>query len=122
MSVLGKRLKKMRITKGLNQPELAKRLRVAKQTVSNWENGNRNPDADMLPKIADTLNTTTDYLLGRTDIPDAAVYENKIHGHDVHIEYKKDTYPDGLTHEQVIEILKNLKKAGFKFDPDKKPE
>jgi len=122
MSKLGKRLEQLLNESDILYKDFAKIMHVKPPTVTNWVKGKRFPEEMMLLKIADFFHVSLDYLLGRTDIPNAAVYENKIHGHDVHIEYKKETYPDGLTHEQVVGILKNLKKAGFKFDPDKKPE
>lgn len=122
MKIFRERLKKLRISKGLNQNELAQILNVAKQTVSNWENGNRMPDSEMLVKIADFFDVSVDYLLGRTDYQNAHIYENEIEGRNVHIEYDKDIYPDGLTYEQVIQILKALKIAGFSFSPPKQEE
>ncbi|KEH91633.1 XRE family transcriptional regulator (plasmid) [Clostridium botulinum C/D str. BKT12695] len=68
MAIVHERIKKERIEKGINQPELAKILNVSKQTVSNWENGKRTPDADTLTKLADFFNCSVDYLLGKTDI------------------------------------------------------
>ncbi|CEO04824.1 DNA-binding protein [[Clostridium] sordellii] len=60
-------LRKERVNLGLNQVEFAKIFNVTKQTVSNWENGNRNPDSATLSKLADYFGVTVDYLLGRTD-------------------------------------------------------
>nr|DAP48641.1 MAG TPA: Repressor protein CI [Caudoviricetes sp.] len=60
-------LRKERVNLGLNQVEFAKIFNVTKQTVSNWENGNRNPDSATLSKIADYFEVSVDYLLGRTD-------------------------------------------------------
>ena len=51
--------------------ELAALLGITEGAVSNYENGRRQPDLQMLLKIADVLNCSTDYLLGRTDRPDA---------------------------------------------------
>lgn len=116
-----KRLKKERIKKGLNQPELAHALKVAKQTISNWENGNRTPDSNMLVKIANFFNVSVDYLLGRTEMRDIAIYEKKVKGHDVRIEYDTKVYPDGLTYDQVIDILESLKKAGVNLNPKNRP-
>ena len=59
------RLKNLRQSKELNQVQLASKLGVKKQSVSNWENGNIMPSIDMLIKIADFFNVSTDYLLGR---------------------------------------------------------
>ena len=63
--MLGNTIKELRLAHGMNQVELARKLSVAKQTVSNWENNNIQPSVDMLVKIADYFNVTTDYLLCR---------------------------------------------------------
>ncbi len=58
-------LKNLRKSKGLNQVQLAQKLAVTSQSVSNWENDNIMPSVEMLEKIADYFNVSTDYLLGR---------------------------------------------------------
>lgn len=65
--MLSTKIKELRVSHGLNQVELGKRLSVTKQTISNWENNNIQPSVDMLVKIADLFSVTTDYLLGRAD-------------------------------------------------------
>lgn len=62
-------LKTMRKAKGYTQEELAIKLNVVRQTVSKWEKGLSVPDADVLSKIADILETKVSILLGGT-IPD----------------------------------------------------
>lgn len=49
---------------GLSQVELAKKLGVTKQCVSNWENDNVMPSIDMLVKIANLFKVSTDHILG----------------------------------------------------------
>lgn len=63
--MLSMRLKELRISHSLTQVDFAQKLSVTKQTVSNWENNNIQPSIDMLIKIADYFNISTDYLLGR---------------------------------------------------------
>ena len=65
--MLNIRIRELRMAHGLNQVELAKKLSVRKQTVSNWENSNIQPSVDMLERIADCFSVTTDNLLGRED-------------------------------------------------------
>ena len=67
--MLGERIHELRLACGWNQVELAKRLNVAKQTVSNWENDNIQPSIEMLVKISKIFGVSTDYLLGIDDIP-----------------------------------------------------
>ena len=52
--------------RGLSQEELAERLHVVRQTVSKWEKGLSVPDADLLIRIAEILETTVSTLLGDT--------------------------------------------------------
>ena len=59
-------LKTMRKAKGYTQEELAIKLNVVRQTVSKWEKGLSVPDADVLSKIADVLDTKVSILLGGT--------------------------------------------------------
>lgn len=59
-------IKSLRTVRGISQIRLAEELNVTKQCVSNWENDNVQPSIDMLSKLADYFNVSTDYLLGRT--------------------------------------------------------
>lgn len=65
--MLSSNIKSLRKAFNLSQVELAKKLSVTKQTISNWENDNIQPSIDMLVKLSDCFNVTTDYLLGRSD-------------------------------------------------------
>ena len=67
--MLGARIKELRKEFGLSQVELATRMEVTKQTISNWENENIQPSVDMLVGLANVFNVTTDYLLGLDDVP-----------------------------------------------------
>lgn len=61
--MLGDVVKKLRIASNLNQVQLAEKLNVSKQTVSNWENNNILPSVEMLVKISKVFSVSTDYLL-----------------------------------------------------------
>ncbi|MBR2734576.1 MAG: helix-turn-helix transcriptional regulator [Clostridia bacterium] len=65
--MLGERIKLLRKANKLNQVELGNKLEVTKQTVSNWENENILPSVDMLIKICEFFNVSTDYILGLDD-------------------------------------------------------
>lgn len=67
--MLGQKIYQMRTAFGWSQVELAKRLGVAKQTVSNWENDNIQPSIEMLIRLAKAFNTTTDFLLSLDRVP-----------------------------------------------------
>ena len=63
--MLAENLKALRKAKGLSQEELAARLHVVRQTVSKWEKGRSVPDADLLIRLAEELDTTSAALLAR---------------------------------------------------------
>jgi len=65
------RLKFLRKQNHLSQEELAKKINTTKSTISNYENKYSTPSNEVLGDLANILNTTTDYLLGRTDNPSA---------------------------------------------------
>ncbi len=51
-NIFGKRLKELRINKGISQQKLGEDLGFCNQTISFWENGSREPDLDTLVKIS----------------------------------------------------------------------
>lgn len=64
----GNALKELRVEKGISQRKLGEDLGVVNQTISFWETGSREPDLDMLVKIAKYFNIDIDYLLGNNNI------------------------------------------------------
>ncbi|MBQ9850783.1 MAG: helix-turn-helix transcriptional regulator [Clostridia bacterium] len=67
--MLSEKIKSLRLAGNYSQVDIAEKLSVTKQTVSNWENNNIQPSVDMLVKIADLFGVSTDYLLGRDMSP-----------------------------------------------------
>ena len=54
------------------QVDLAKATGLPPSSIAHFEGGTRKPSFDNLRKLANALNVTTDYLLGRADQPDVA--------------------------------------------------
>ena len=67
--MLNQRIRELRCACGWSQVELAKRLGLSKQTVSNWENDNIQPSIEMLVRLSKAFGVSTDYLLGLDQIP-----------------------------------------------------
>jgi transcriptional regulator with XRE-family HTH domain len=68
LGTFGERIRTLRIKKGLSQKELAERIDMRESTISRYENDKRLYQWDGLVKLADALNTSVDYLLGRTSV------------------------------------------------------
>lgn len=69
-NIFPRRLVAARKKRDLNQEELAQRSGLKPAAVSHFETGARKPSFDNLRRLADALNVTADYLLGRTDDPE----------------------------------------------------
>ena len=63
-----RRLAELRKEKSMSQEKLAKRIGVSRSAVAMWETGASQPDNETLVKLADMMSTTTDYLLGISDV------------------------------------------------------
>src|SRR5229473_1137936 len=80
--IFPERLRAARETRGLNQGELAARAGLQPSAISHFETGTRKPSFDNLRRLADALDATTDYLLGRvSDLTGLAEGADKLHRH-----------------------------------------
>lgn len=95
-------VRQLRLERGLTQVQLAKKLFVTKQSVSNWENGNIVPSVELLMKIARFFSVSTDYLLG--------------------LDNRRYLEITGLTDEQIAHlqmVIDDLRKINSSESPEK---
>lgn len=59
------RIKELRLAKGLNMREVATALSLPYTTYVNYEKGTREPNSELLIRLADFFETTIDYLIGK---------------------------------------------------------
>ncbi|USS87729.1 helix-turn-helix domain-containing protein [Fructilactobacillus hinvesii] len=92
---IGKRIKAIRISLGLDQPQFAEKVEpIAKPSnVSRWENGINTPNAKRLKSIAKLGNVSVDYLLNGKS-------KNKL---------SKDNMGEALNEIKAIHLSKNDK-------------
>ena len=67
LALMRQRLVKARSFIGMNRKEFSEALGVPYRTVTNYENGSREPGSDYISKVADYCGCTTDWLLGLTN-------------------------------------------------------
>lgn len=60
---LGNQIKHYRIEKGLSQEELAERVYVTRQTISNWENNKNYPDINSIVLLSEIFEISIDNLI-----------------------------------------------------------
>lgn len=68
--MLNENIKRLRKNKGYTQETLAQQLGIVRQTVSKWEKGLSVPDAELLQKLAEVLDTDVGELLGAASVPE----------------------------------------------------
>jgi transcriptional regulator with XRE-family HTH domain len=118
--MLGDRLKKLRKGKGVEAQFIAKKLNVSKSTYSGYENNKSMPNYDILKKLADIFDCTTDFLLGRTDSEELAVIENDELPQelkDIGVEYlevNEELKEKGFTPEKIRILIKTIEDLNLK--------
>ena len=76
---LGKQIKKHRVTAQLSQEELAERIYVSRQTISNWENDKSYPDVNSLVLLSETFQVSLDNLIkGDIDIMKEVIQREEV--------------------------------------------
>ncbi len=93
--MLAENLRKLRRSKGLTQNDLGKLLNVSNGTIAMWETAKRQPDIEMVTKIANLFNVSTDYLLNNKEAPKKKGVRIPVLG----------TIPAGIPIEAIEDIL-----------------
>lgn len=63
MKNIGDRIKELREEKGITQSELGSILGISGKTISNYEKSDRQPSLELISKISDFFQVSTDYLI-----------------------------------------------------------
>lgn len=66
MSVFSERLKALRLEKNITQSQLAIKVGVRQGAINKWESGKTEPNISTIILLSKILNTSSDYLLGKT--------------------------------------------------------
>lgn len=108
------RLKELRTSHGYTQEMVAARLDITRAAYTNLENGKRQCDTSTLLKLADFYGVTLDYLLGRTDAPEAMPETKKPAAHvgeldDALVSMLMDLSPSDV--QRVLDFVEGMKAA-----------
>ena len=69
MKKTGQRIKELREELEFTQAKLGEKVGKASNTIVQYENGTSKMSIDVLTRMAQVLKTSSDYLLGLTDMP-----------------------------------------------------
>ncbi|MFK7004694.1 transcriptional regulator [Flavobacterium covae] len=79
MTSVNDRIKQLRIENNLTQTELADKVGLTYVQIGRYEKGKSTPSADVLQKLANVLNTSTDYLMnGKTEQVEAQLADKEL--------------------------------------------
>lgn len=74
---IGSSIKTLRKNKNISRKELSEKLDIQYQTLANYENDKREPNTDVITRIAQFFNVTTDSILGITYSQELYTLEEK---------------------------------------------
>jgi len=80
MGLQSDRLRQLREQQGYSQRELARLCGFSATQIFKYENGQSDPTSVNLTKMADCLNVSADFLLGRIDDPRGYLSDNQLNG------------------------------------------
>lgn len=110
--IFPERLRAAREKRGLSQRDLANRAGFQASAISHFETGTRKPSFDNLRRLANALDVTTDYLLGRVTDAQALAGADRLHRH-----LDRLTSEDRDIAEEFLQLLaKKAKNRGKKED------
>ena len=110
MNKLAKRIKYLRENfkdkdSKWTQQYVAEQIGVARVTYTAYENGTKTPPPDVVKKLANLFNVTTDYLLGNSDNPrDIEDKELEEFINNVKVWYKNEP----KTSEEKLKLMKEM--------------
>ena len=67
MDIFSKRIKELRLAKGLTLKDMASSVGLTLMAYAHYEYGDRQPTIETIVKLCDFFDVSADYLLGRTD-------------------------------------------------------
>lgn len=126
MANFSERVKELRLQKKLTIRDLAREISIDHTAISKWENAINTAPQDMVLKLAEYFNVSTDYLLGRTDDPrpfpveDTRSIDEKWNDPKNEFLYAMYGEVQDLTDEQKEEILNFVDYLKSKADKEKK--
>lgn len=105
MGNIGEKITNLRQELGLNQKQLAEKVGITEASLSRYENNLREPRAEIISRISEVLNCSTDYILGLTDIrTNFIVSESTTNNQMKFINYKRaeEKVKDRLVKEGIL--------------------
>ncbi|MEG1985402.1 MAG: helix-turn-helix transcriptional regulator [Oscillospiraceae bacterium] len=100
MELCGQKIAELRKASDMTQMELADKMNISFQAVSNWERGNSMPDISKLPELAEIFGVSIDDLIGsKSPLLDSIVSDT----------VKEHIADNGVTSDEIKEVVPIIK-------------
>ena len=109
--VFTERLISLREERGIKRQQLADDLGITRASLEYYEKGKRKPDLEMIVKIANNLNVSTDYLLGLTQAATADKDKQAVCDYTGLTSEAVDIIRDEIFGNSIREVLNSLLKG-----------
>lgn len=100
MENIGLKISELRKNNNMTQMELADKMNISFQAVSNWERGNSMPDISKLPELAEIFGVSVDEIIGTKSTLLDSIVNGRI---------KEHIADNGLTNDEIKEIAPIIK-------------
>jgi transcriptional regulator with XRE-family HTH domain len=126
LKIFSKRIKMLRLEKGLTLKELEKillekyELKLSYGNLANYERGYRSPYIFALNAFSDFYDVSVDWLLGKTDERNATILETEYENKNIKIAVDKDSDLANMPLKDVVKLVKELQEMGIDFNTIKK--
>jgi transcriptional regulator with XRE-family HTH domain len=74
---IGMRIKQLRIKTSMTQQELSSKINIPRTVMSNYENGLRTPNLEILIMLSKIFNCSLDYLVNGTEVIPEGSYDKQ---------------------------------------------
>ena len=105
------RLRELRQEIGITMKEVAESLHIPYTTYVNYEKGVREPNSEMLIKLADFYDCTIDYLLGKSEDNKSSTMDSALDR--IYLNLAKEAQEKGIDPDDIrlaIETINRIKK------------
>lgn len=112
----GKRLKLIRLERGLTLEEIAKGIQSNKSTLSLYESGKRKPEYAMIKKVSEYLGISADYMIGTVDNPfEKLNKKDTIDFHQMSGATRAYFSNQNISQEEKDDMFEDISKMYFKY-------
>jgi len=108
---IGQRLRRARLSKGLTQQALAKKVGISFQQIQKYENGSNRISSSRLLVVVGTLSVPITYFFDELGGPDFEPEVNELPDRVMRVARMLNDMPDGDVKDQIYLLIKSLGKA-----------